>query len=49
MKKDLMINDLQDIAIIISMNKDMFKENFDKDIIELLKKLVKNIKGGKYE
>lgn len=49
MNKDLLIKDLQDIVSYMSMNKDMFKEDFFFDMLDLLRRIAKNVKGGKYE
>lgn len=49
MNKELLIKDLQDILNIISWNKDLIKENYFFDILDMFKQLAKDIKGGKYE
>lgn len=48
MNKKLLIKDLQDIVDIMSMNKDMFKEDFFFDMLSMFRQLVRYIKGGKY-
>lgn len=49
MEKDLLIKDLQDILNMISWNKDLIKENYFFDILDMFKQLTKDIKNGKYE
>jgi len=49
MNNKLLIKDIQDIMIIMSMNKDLFKEDFYSEMWEMLHQLIKDIKGGKYE
>lgn len=49
MNKELLIKDLQEIVNCMSMNKDMFKENYFFDMLKMFRDLVKEIKGGKYE
>lgn len=47
--KDLLLKDLQDIVTIMTMNKDMFKEDFFFDMLDMLRQLAKDVRGGKYE
>ena len=49
MNKDLLIKDLQEIVYIMSVNKDMFREDFFLDILSMFRDLAKDIRGGKYE
>ena len=49
MNKELLIKDLQETLDVIAMNKDLIKENYFFDILSMFRKLVKDIKGGKYE
>ena len=49
MNKELLIEDLQSMIDCMSMNRDMFKEDYFFDILSMFRKLVKDIKGDKYE
>ena len=49
MNKDLLIKDLRGIVTIMKMNKDMFKEDFFFDMLDMLRQLAKDVRGGKYE
>ena len=49
MNKNLLIKDLQDIVTIMTMNKDMFKEDFFFDMLDMLRQLAKDVRGGKYD
>lgn len=48
MNKKLLIKDLRGIVDIMSMNRDMFKEDFFFEMLSMFRQLVKDIKGDKY-
>ena len=48
MNKELLIKDLQEMVDCMSVNRDLFKEDYFFDILSMFRKLAKDIKNDKY-